>query len=177
MAVPSWIMTMLDKRGVAYQVLHHRAAFTAQEVAQTEGVSGHRLAKVVVVLADGKPVELVLPASRRVALGRVQKLLGADAVRMASESEMDKIFTDCETGAIPPLRHWQDVAVLMDGTLSSSEDLLFQAGTHEDAIRLKFQDWFALVNPRVEFFAEPERGAMPTSFATREDTGTERSDA
>ena len=147
---------MLEKRGVAYESLHHRVAFTAQEVAQSEHISGNSLAKVVVVIADGRPVELILPASRRVVLDRVRKLLGTNAVRLASEAEMERIFTDCETGAIPPLRHWKDVAVLMDASMSNAQDLVFQAGTHEDAVRLKFQDWFALVNPRVEFFAVPE---------------------
>jgi Ala-tRNA(Pro) deacylase len=149
---------MLEQRGVAYDELHHRVAFTAQEVAQSEHVSGHRLAKVVVVMADSRPVELILPASRRVVLDRVAKLLDADHVRLASEAEMDRIFTDCQTGAIPPLRHWKGVAVLMDASMSNARDLVFQAGTHEDAIRLRFPDWLALVNPRVECFAEPDHG-------------------
>src|SRR5262245_14375701 len=109
MATARWIKDMLEKRGVAYEELHHRIAFTAQEVAQSEHISGNRLAKVVVVIADGQPAELILPASRRVVLERVRQLLEADQIRLASEAEMDKIFTDCETGAIPPLRHWKDV--------------------------------------------------------------------
>ena len=145
MTSTSWIKDMLEKRGVAYELLHHRVAFTAQEVARSEHVSGDNLAKVVVVIADGRPVELIVPASRRVELDRVRKLLCASAIRLASEAEMERIFTDCETGAIPPLRHWKDVTVLMDTSMSNAQDLVFQAGTHEDAVRLKFQDWFALV--------------------------------
>ncbi len=171
MAAPNWIKNMLEKRWVAYEERHHRVAFTAQEVAQSEHVSGDCLAKVVVVIADGRPVELIVPASRRVMLGRVRELLGAENVRLASEAEMDKIFTDCETGAIPPLRHWQDVAVLMDASMSKATDLVFQAGTHEDSIRLKFQNWFQLVKPRVEFFAELDHAASRAGFADREDVG------
>jgi Ala-tRNA(Pro) deacylase len=175
MATAAWIKDMLEKRGVAYEELHHRVAFTAQEVAQSEHISGDHLAKVVVIIADGRPVELILPASRRVVLDRVEKLLGADAIRLASEAEMERIFTDCETGAIPPLRHWKDVTVLMDASMSNARDLVFQAATHEDAIRLNFHDWLALVKPRVEFFAEPEHASSPATFADRGDVGTERS--
>jgi Ala-tRNA(Pro) deacylase len=164
MSAAAWIKDMLEKRGVAYEEMHHRAAFTAQEVAQSEHISGDSLAKVVVVVADGQPVELILPASRRVVLDRVRELLGASEIRLASEAEMEQIFTDCETGAIPPLRHWKDVAVLMDASISCAHELVFQAGTHEDAICLNFQDWIGLVNPRVEFFSEPEhRSARATS--------------
>jgi Ala-tRNA(Pro) deacylase len=171
MATTAWIKGMLERRGIAYEERHHRVAFTAQEVAQSEHVSGHRVAKVVVVLADGRPVELVLPASRRVVLERVKDQLNAADVRLASEAEMERIFTDCDTGAIPPLRHWKDVEVVMDASLSPPGDLLFQAGTHEDVIRLKSQDWFGLVHPLVGSFTEPEHAAHAHAFTDRGDVG------
>jgi len=65
--------------------------------------------------------------------------------------------------------------VLMDASLSNARELVFQAGTHEDAIRLKFQDWLSLVNPRVEFFTQPEHASSRATFAGREDPGTEGS--
>jgi Ala-tRNA(Pro) deacylase len=172
MAAANWIKNVLERRGVPYEERHHPEVFTAQAVAQSEHVSGHRLAKVVVVLADRRPVELIVPASRRVVLERVRELLGAKEVRLAFEAEMEKVFTDCEMGAIPPLRHWKDVEVLMDAAMQVEGDIFFQAGTHQDAIRLKYQDWFQLVNPRVEEFSEPENAPFPTDFADREDPGT-----
>lgn len=156
MNAPGWVRKLLQSRGIPFEELHHPDAYTAQQVAQHEHFTGHRVAKVVVALADDKPVELILPATRRVDLDRVRELLGARNVRLATEAEMEKIFTDCETGAIPPLRHWQDVEVLMDASMDVGVgDILFQAGTHHDAVRLSFRDWFDLVNPRVEEFCEP----------------------
>src|SRR3712207_1568386 len=112
MSTATWIRNELEQRGVAYEEVHHPEAYTAQQVAQCEHFSGHRVAKVVVVMADGRPVELILPASRRVNLDRVRQLLAAREVRLATEPEMERYFPDCETGAIPPLRHWQGVEVL-----------------------------------------------------------------
>jgi Ala-tRNA(Pro) deacylase len=154
MATATWIREELDRQGVAYQELHHSDAFTAQEVARKEHVSGHRVAKVVCVLADGQPFELVLPASRRVCLDRVREVLGAQEVRLASEEELGRCFPDCEIGAIPALRHWRGVDVIMDGHLCRGGDIFFLGGTHRDAIRIKFDDWFAMVNPRVELLSE-----------------------
>jgi Ala-tRNA(Pro) deacylase len=154
MTAPNWIKTTLQERGVPYEELAHADVYTAQEVAQREHVSGHRVAKVVIVQADGRPVELVLPASRRVVLKRVQEALHAREVRLATEEEMEQWFTECEPGAIPPLRHWQGVEVLMDPSMRVSGDVLLQAGTHHDAVRLRFEDWFKLVKPRVEAFSE-----------------------
>lgn len=170
MATAAWIKTMLDMRGVPYEELRHRVAFTARDVARREHVDSHCVAKVVVVLADWKPVELILPADRRVVLERVRKLLGATEVRLATEAEMDRYFDECETGAIPPLRHWKHVTVLMDASLEGLDDLVFQAGTHEDAIRLKFRDWARLIRPLVESFTEPDDGPAPRrSITTRPD--------
>jgi Ala-tRNA(Pro) deacylase len=150
---------MLELRGIPFQELHHPEVYTAQEVAQREHFSGHRVAKVVVVLVDGRPVELILPASRHVNLERARTVLHAHEIRLATEEEMKQFFTDCEVGAIPALRHWKDVDVLMDRSLNVEGDILFQAGTHADAVRLNFRDWYELVNPQVATFSEPAEAA------------------
>jgi len=124
-------------------------------VAQREHVSGHHVAKVVVIMADGFPLELVLPASRHVDLDRVRTVLHAHEVRLATEDEMERCFTDCDVGAMPPLRHWKGIDVVMDRSLDAEGPILFQAGTHQDAVRVNFRDWYDLVHPRVATFSEP----------------------
>jgi prolyl-tRNA editing enzyme YbaK/EbsC (Cys-tRNA(Pro) deacylase) len=56
---------------------------------------------------------------------------------------------------MPALRHWNNVEVLMDETMRVSGDILFQAGTHCDAVRMRFDDWLALVNPQTGSFSVP----------------------
>jgi Ala-tRNA(Pro) deacylase len=154
-----WIRKMLELRGIPFEEMHHPDAYTAQEVAQREHSSGHRVAKVVVVMGDGRPVELILPASRHVNLDRVRTVLHVREIRLATEAEMEKYFTDCEVGAIPALRHWKDVDVLMDRSLNVDGKILFQAGTHADAVRLNFRDWYEMVNPQVAAFSDPAEPA------------------
>jgi Ala-tRNA(Pro) deacylase len=154
MSTATWVRTDLDQRGIRYEELHHDDAFTAQEVAQREHVSGHRVAKVVCVMRDGRPVELILPASRRVDLDWMRELLRDEELRLATEEEVGRYFADCELGAIPALRHWRDVDVIMDGNLRCEGHIYILGGTHRDAIRMRFDDWFAMVNPRVELLSE-----------------------
>jgi Ala-tRNA(Pro) deacylase len=151
--------------------MHHREVFTAQEVAQSEHISGHRLAKVVVVVADGRLIELVLPASRRVVLEKVQQMVGARQVRLASEAEMDRVFENVETGAVPALRHWKDVDMIMDESMKTDGAIILQAGTHQDTITLDFRDWYHLVRPRVGAFTELENQPLHRPFSDREDLG------
>jgi Ala-tRNA(Pro) deacylase len=159
MATPLWIRKMLQLRGIPFEEVRHPQVYTAQEVAQREHFSGHRVAKVVVVMADGWPVELILPASRHVNLDRVRTVLHTHEVRLATEAEMERSFTDCEVGAIPALRHWKGVEVLMDRALTVEGKILFQAGTHVDAVRLNFLDWYEMVKPQVATFSEPAEAA------------------
>lgn len=149
MATATWIRKELEERGIPFVESHHPEAYTAQEVAHLEHISGHRVAKVVIVMADERPVEVILPASRRVDLERVRAVLGAGEVRLATEPEMRKHFTDSEAGAMPALRHWKGVDVLMDRALNVEGDILLQAGTHADAVRLNFRDWYEMVHPQV----------------------------
>jgi Ala-tRNA(Pro) deacylase len=65
---------------------------------------------------------------------------------------MQQVFDDCEVGAIPPLRHWKDLEVLIDRSLQVEGPILFQAATHQDAVRLNFSDWYEMVHPQVATF-------------------------
>jgi prolyl-tRNA editing enzyme YbaK/EbsC (Cys-tRNA(Pro) deacylase) len=158
MATAAWIKNLLTQRGVAFEEAQDQMTITAQEPIRAEPIRGHRLAKVLVALIMDRPVLLILPASRRVVLSRVQKLLGADHVQLACEDEMEGLLTEAAAGSIPPQRHGKDLEVLMDTSLLSAETLILQAATHEHVIRLKFHAWFSVVNPRVEFFTEPDHG-------------------
>ena len=147
---------MLELRGIPYEELHHAGAYTAQEVAQREHFSGHRVAKVVVMTANDRPVELVLSASRHINLDRVRHMLPRDrCAPWPQRKKWRRSSRTANSGAVPPLRHWRDVDVLVDRLLPVEGDILFQAGTHEDAVRLRFHDWYEMVKPQVATFSEP----------------------
>jgi Ala-tRNA(Pro) deacylase len=149
MSMPKWIEDTLRHEHVTYHERHHRPRFTSQEVAAEEHISGHRLAKTVIVMADERLAEVVVPASMRVSTEAIRRELGSRTCRLATEQEIAGRFGDCEVGAVPPLRHWPDVPILMDRHLAQlTGPFVFQAGTHEDAIEMEFTDWFRMVQPR-----------------------------
>jgi hypothetical protein len=43
----------------------------------------------------------------------------------------------------------------LDRSLTVGGKILFQAGTHADAVRLNFADWYEMVKPQVASFSEP----------------------
>jgi Ala-tRNA(Pro) deacylase len=148
MSMPRWIPETLQQEHVPYQIRHHRPCYTAQEVAAAEHVSGHRLAKVVVVKADDELVVVVLPASGKLDLDAVRQTLHCSQCRIASEREIAERFSDCEVGAIPPLPHWDGIRMLADMRIMQLQGpMVFQAGTHEDAIEMSYDDWKRITHP------------------------------
>jgi Ala-tRNA(Pro) deacylase len=143
------VQEYLQQEHVAFQVLEHPPAYTAQEVAAEEHVSGNRTAKAVVVKADSDFAVCVLPASFKLDLGKVARAMKVRQVRLADESEMARIFPDVEVGAEPPFGNLYNLPTLVDQNLVHEEDILFSAGTHRHAIRMKYGDFARLAQPRV----------------------------
>jgi Ala-tRNA(Pro) deacylase len=147
------VMEFLDKSGVKYEVSEHKPAFTAQRMAAVEHEPGRYVAKPVIVKADGEYVMCVLSASHKVDLGALKKQLGAKSVELAREEEIGKLFGDCELGAEPPFGGLYDLPTVMDKALEDDDHIMFQAGSHEKAVRMSMADYRKLASPRVLQFS------------------------
>ena len=152
--VPS-IHEFLREAHVPYTVVPHRPAFTAQEEAAATHVPGRDWAKVVICFVDGEPIEAVLPAPLTVNLDRLLALAGGSEIRLAQEEEMRRLFPECEPGAMPPFGPLYGQAVFVDVTLASEPEIVFNAGTHTEAIAMRWADFAKSVRPIVGKFAEP----------------------
>lgn len=143
---------------VPYLLKHHPKAYTAKGVAYSEHISGWLMAKVVMVVADGKMVMTVLTANHLVDLNKLAHILGARVVRLAGEAEFEEIFPDCEPGAMPPFGNLYDLPVYVEHSLAREEYIVFQAGTHKDTIRMTFSSYAHLVKPVIADFKTTEHG-------------------
>ena len=142
----------LRENKVPYQLHHHPLAYTAQEVAASEHVSGKMMAKVVLVFARNgqeRMVMVVLPAPLHVDVEKAAQALGAKSARLARESEFAAAFPDCEVGAMPPFGNFYDVPVFVEEALTKQDHIIFRAGTHTDTIALKYSDFERLAKPKV----------------------------
>jgi Ala-tRNA(Pro) deacylase len=148
------IHEFLYEAHVPYLVVPHRPAFSAQEEAAATHVQGRDWAKVVVCFIDDEPVEAVVPAPSLVNLERLLQLSGGKAIRLAGEGELQRLFPDCEVGAMPPFGPLYGQTVYVDAELASEAEIVFNAGTHRDAIAMRWNDFVKMVNPIVGKFAE-----------------------
>jgi Ala-tRNA(Pro) deacylase len=148
MAVNERLLRLLVSSRIEYELLPHREAFTAQDVAQTSHVAGRRLAKVVVARAmGGRYLMAVLPASYHLELGKLERLSRLEGLALASEHEIQPLFPDCEVGAMPPFGHLYNLPLYVDACLMEGENIVFQAGNHHEAIRMSLADYDRLARP------------------------------
>jgi Ala-tRNA(Pro) deacylase len=143
----------LEKNRVRYEVGVHEMLYTAQEIAAALHVPGKEMAKVVMVKADGKMVMLVLPASYRVETKKLKKVLECKKLGIAKERDFEELFPDCEAGAQPPFGNLYNLEVWVDQVLSQDEFIVFQAGSHVETLKIKYNDYARLVNPKVGDFS------------------------
>jgi len=146
------VTDFLDESKVQYEVTEHRPSFSAQRMAAEEHEQGKFVAKPVIVKADGKFLMCVVSSSSRIDMAVLKTQLGAASVELAKEDEMAAIFSDCELGAEPPFGNLYDLPTIIDKTLTADDHIIFQAGSHEKAIRLAMDDYLKLVEPRVLAF-------------------------
>ena len=131
--------------GVAYDLHPHEPAVSAQELAEAEHISGRRVAKPVILLADGRLVMAVIPGHLTLDIEKAERALGAGTVRLATEDEFAGAFGDSEPGAEPPLGVLYGMTTLIDLRLNG-ETITFRGGTHEAAITMKFDDFERIVS-------------------------------
>ena len=147
------VTEFLDLRKVPYEHRVHRPAYTAQQVAEETHVSGSIVAKTVMVKVDGRSVMAVLPAPMHVDTARLRRALGAEMLRLANETEFQGLFPDSELGAMPPFGNLYGIPVYVEESLARDREIVFNAGTHQDAIRMLYDDFARLVSPQVISFA------------------------
>jgi Ala-tRNA(Pro) deacylase len=160
MTIPKRLIDYLNENKVRHEVLQHSEVITAQRAAQVEHVKGRQHTKVVMIKSGGQLLMAVIPTDYQIDLEKVAKVAGT-TVSLATEAEFKSLFPDCAVGAMPPFGNLYGVPTYVDKHLAEQEEIVFEAGTHTDAIKIAYRDYEKIVKPRVEDLAvkfQPMKG-------------------
>lgn len=139
----------LDKHNIRYLTMRHSPAITAQEIAEAAHIHGQEFAKTVIVNLDGNLVMAVLPASEKLDTDLLLTASHSKKAELAGESEFQNRFPECEVGAMPPFGNLFDMDVYIEESMTSSNNITFNAGTHTELIQMSMEDFLNLLQPRV----------------------------
>jgi Ala-tRNA(Pro) deacylase len=139
----------LDSNKIKYVSISHSSAYTAMEIAALAHVPGKDLAKTVMIKINGHMAMAVLPATHMIKMDMLKKAVGSDSARLATEQEFKDKFSDCEVGAMPPFGNLYNMDVFVAKSLAEDEEIVFNAGSHTELIKMSYKDFDNLVKPKV----------------------------
>jgi Ala-tRNA(Pro) deacylase len=155
MSIAPEVEKLLADEDVEYEVIKHPTAYTAAEEAAVSHISGYEWAKTVIFFTEeDEPIMAVLPASYHVNSGLLEDLVGEGDLRLGVESDFSGLYPNCEPGAMPPLGNLYGQRVYVDQRLTEDEQIVFNAGDHSEAVRLRYDDFERLATPVVGAFGE-----------------------
>lgn len=147
MTLAESIRSYLFKENVDYEILEHPPTYTALETAGSQHVPGRRVLKSVIIKANSSFLMCVVPSTHRLDFEKLKLILKTKDVRLASEAELSPLFPECQLGAEPPFGPIYGLQVYAQQILEENDEVLCNAGTHTEMIKLKLIDFQRLAKP------------------------------
>jgi Ala-tRNA(Pro) deacylase len=158
---------------VPFEVLLHRPAPSAAKLASTVHVPGRCVAKSVLLRVGSEYVLAVLPATHKIDFDRLRHALGVAYVELAQAEELERVFFDCQPGALPPLGKGYGVKTVVDASLVGVPEILFKGNVRHEGVWMRFSDYEAIEAPEKAQFAEAiaPRRKKPVETRARKKVG------
>ena len=134
----------LIEHDIPYDLVTHPHATSSLEVAELAHVPGSRIAKTVVLEDEQGYLMAVVPANNRVDLGELHRQMRRN-LGLATESELQGLFEDCELGAVPPLGMAYGIETIVDDRLAEQPEVYFEGGDHECLVRVSNEGFETLM--------------------------------
>lgn len=131
---------------------------TVGAAAAALGVEPERIAKTVILAADGGPVQVVAAGDRRVDRRRVAAVLGVSRLRLARPEEVLD-WTGFVAGGVAPVGSLRPLPTLLDESLRRFDHVWAGGGIPEALLRLRVADLPLLTGGQ---FAEVCQEISPT---------------
>lgn len=141
MTMAPTLETWLRQRGVDYDLLPHPRTLSSRQTAEAAHVPPDHIAKAVLVRDEaGRFAMAVIPADGWLHLHALAEAAGRKMV-LAAEDDVDRLFPDCEPGAIPPVGPAWGLETYADERLRALASVFFEAGDHLELVRVDGEDF------------------------------------
>lgn len=135
MAMAETIKSYMLKHKIDYELVAHPKTSTTRESAEAVHIPEDHIAKAVIVKDIQSYAMVVIPGHHWLKLKLMTEELGRE-FELAEETEINKLFSDCQSGAIPPLGPAYKMETFMDQRLLTLANVFFEAGDHEHLVHL-----------------------------------------
>lgn len=143
MSISETVNSYLVNHNVQYELVNHPPTSSCQETARKAHVNEDHIAKAVIVKDAKGYAMVVLPGNEWIKMHALQEEINRD-FKLADESEIKKLFSDCKTGAIPPFGQAYGLETYLDEQLNSLANVYFEAGDHENLVHIHGDEFHEL---------------------------------
>jgi Ala-tRNA(Pro) deacylase len=144
MSIAASVQSYLTREDLPYTTVAHEYTRDSAHSAQAAHVPGDLVAKCVVLEDDEGYVMAVVPATHKVDLGALHRMLHRN-LGLATDRELIELFRDCEPGAVPPIGSAYGLDTILDERLALAPDVYFEGGDHQALIHMSGDDFLRMM--------------------------------
>ena len=143
------IRELLRRKGAEFREVHHAPTYTSEDSAKARG-EDLRIGGKALLIKTGDVFRLfVLSASLKADSAAIREKFGVKKIRFATAEEL-KELTGLVPGSVPPFgQPILPFELYADESILANEKIAFNAGSLEDSIILRVEDWLAAARPEV----------------------------
>ena len=143
----------LRAQSIDFREVHHAPTFTSEESAKARG-EDLRIGGKALLMKTGDVFRLfILSASLKADSAAIREKFNVKKIRFASADEL-KELTGLVPGSVPPFGPpILPFELYADPSVTANEKIAFNAGSLEDSIILRVDDWLRAARPEIFRFA------------------------
>ncbi|MCV2884841.1 YbaK/EbsC family protein [Aestuariibacter sp. AA17] len=136
----------LDSQHIRYGLVSHPHSKSSVGSAISAEIPMHQLAKAILLEDhEGKHLMAIIPADYKLNLHSLNDTLNR-SLKLVKEAKVYQLFTDCDSGAVPPIPNAYHMDAIYDDSLTKESQLYLEAGDHETLIQLEKDDFRRLMS-------------------------------
>lgn len=136
MQLAARINAYLERLGKTYALIPHTPTQTLGEAAAATHIDPQHLARAVLLQDPQGMLLAVLPATYLIDFRAIREHTGRNC-RPATPEQVASVFSDCESGSVPPLAEPYGLPAIIDEQLATSGQIHFEAGFHNCLVRMQ----------------------------------------
>ncbi|MRI32039.1 hypothetical protein EOPP23_03370 [Endozoicomonas sp. OPT23] len=135
MTIARKLHRFLNDHHAEYELVSHPYSERAVDTAHSACIPVKNMTKAVVLHDNKGYVMAIMPSMNKLMLRWLNTKLDRH-LNLATEPEINRLFPDCEQGAVPPMGMAYGINTCWDDELNSVKDLYLEAGDHRELIHL-----------------------------------------
>ena len=162
MGVAATLQHYLTNEAIHFRLVKHPYSEGSYNTAHVANIPLKSLAKAVLFRDEDFNYTLaVVPACNKVLRYTFNQIFDRH-MELASEEELDILFSDCIVGAVPPVGKAYNLNVIWDEELAESDIIWIEAGDHEHLIELDSANFRTLMDDAMhDHFSSDQRYRRP----------------